>query len=115
MRLYHRKNEEWRIKAACRGMDVNLFFPEAGVHISQIRAIRAICESCSVKVECLESTLYSDMDLHGFFGGKSPRERRAIRSQEEWDLNPVRTTSTVYDDESAETLDLECENEKSLA
>ena len=115
MRLYDRRNEEWRSQAECRGMDVNLFFPEQGVDIKHIHAIKEICRSCQVKVECLESALNTEMDLYGFYGGKSARERRTIRSQREWDLNPIKATRAVHDDESTETLDLECENEKSLA
>ena len=115
MRIYDRRNEEWRLEALCRGMDTNVFFPELGVDIKHIRAIKEICGSCPVNVECLESALNTEMDLYGFYGGKSARERRTIRSQREWDRNPARTTRTIYDDESTETLDLECENEKSLA
>jgi len=115
MRLFNRKNEEWRLDAMCRGMDVNLFFPEQGVDVRQIHAIKEICESCSVKVECLESALNTEMDLYGFYGGKSARERRTIRSQREWDRNSARATSSLHDNESTETLDLECQNEKSLA
>lgn len=115
MRLYNHRNEEWRLQAECRGMDTNIFFPELGVDIKHIHAIKEICESCLVNVECLESALNTEMDLYGFYGGKSARERRTIRSQREWDRNSVRATRTIYDDESTETLDLECENEKSLA
>ena len=68
-----------------------------------------------VNVECLESALNTEMDLYGFYGGKSARERRTIRSKREWDRNSIRSTSTVYDDESTETLDLECQDEESLA
>jgi hypothetical protein len=115
MRLFDRKNEEWRLNAMCRGMDVNIFFPEVGVDVKHIHAIKEICGSCPVNVECLESALNTEMDLYGFYGGKSARERRTIRSQREWDRNSARTTSTIHDDESTETLDLECENKKSLA
>jgi WhiB family redox-sensing transcriptional regulator len=115
MRIYDRKNEEWRLKALCRGMDTNIFFPELGVDIKQIHAIKELCESCPVNVECLESALNTEMDLYGFYGGKSARQRRTIRSQREWDRNSVRTTSAIHDDESTEALDLECENEESLA
>jgi hypothetical protein len=115
MRIYDRKNEEWRIKASCRGMNVNIFFPEVGVDIKHIHAIKELCGSCPVNVECLESALNTEMDLYGFYGGKSARERRTIRSQREWDRNSARTTSAIHDDEPTETLDLECENEKSLA
>jgi WhiB family redox-sensing transcriptional regulator len=115
MRIYDRKNEEWRLEASCRGMDTNIFFPELGVDIKHIQAIKELCGSCPVNVECLESALNTEMDLYGFYGGKSARQRRTIRSQREWDRNPVRTTRTIHDDESTETLDLECENEKSMA
>lgn len=115
MRIYDRRNEEWRLEAVCRGMDVNIFFPELGVDIKHVHAIKEICGSCPVNVECLESALNTEMDLYGFYGGKSARERRTIRSQREWDRNSARATSSLHDNESTETLDLECQDEKSLA
>ena len=115
MKIYHHRNEEWRLEAVCRGLDTNIFFPELGVDIKHIHAIKAMCASCPVNVECLESALNTEMDLYGFYGGKSARERRTIRSQREWDRNSVRATRTVHDNESTETLDLECKNEESLA
>lgn len=57
----------WMEKAACRGMDVNLFFPPAGTNISQ--EIRDICGSCPVRPECFDYATRNNIDI-GIFGGE---------------------------------------------
>lgn len=108
-------NISWREKAACRGMDTNFFFPKLGVNAKQVREIKAICASCPVTVQCLDIALEQDIDNHGFFGGTSPNERRLIRSQARSARNKITFTSAVYDYESTQALDLECQNQKIMA
>ena len=69
----------WMDQAACRGVDPGLFFPERGARAAFDR-IRAICETCPVQVECLEYALEINTQ-HGFWGGKSERERRRMRRE----------------------------------
>lgn len=65
----------WRHDAACRGMDVDLFFP----HDNDWREAehgKAVCAVCPVADECLGENLY---EPYGVFGGTTPVERRALR------------------------------------
>lgn len=72
-------------QAACRGSDINLFYPNTayknsrgGSRFYQNKAI-TICSSCSVKDECLEYSLH--YEPCGVWGGKTEIERDIIRRQ----------------------------------
>ena len=41
----------WMLRAACRGMDPDLFFPERG-EITD--ACKTICRGCPVRLDCLD-------------------------------------------------------------
>ena len=62
----------WRKRAACRGVDPEVFYPvtdeEAGV-------AKAICSTCPVREACLEHAL-SAREREGSWGGATERERR---------------------------------------
>ena len=64
-------------QANCKGHDQDLFFPERGS--STIKA-KAICSECKVREECLEYAV-ERKERFGIWGGKSERERRAIRRE----------------------------------
>ncbi len=66
----------WYADAACARSDLPLaaFFPERGQSTTHAKAV---CATCSVRDECLELGLTQH---HGIWGGKSERERRAIRA-----------------------------------
>jgi len=63
--------------AACRGVDVNLFFPDRGENIA---TAKAVCMSCPVRAECLEFALVEVIKV-GLWGGTSERERRRLRRE----------------------------------
>ncbi len=69
---------EWHQRAACRGADPDLFFPDP----SSGRPVRALayCDGCQVRPECLAIALdagsHSDV---GVWGGTSVRQRRVLR------------------------------------
>lgn len=65
----------WRAEAACRGHDVELFFPTRS-DPSTYDAARAICSCCPVLTNCLEDHLAEQL---GMWGGTSPPERVALR------------------------------------
>jgi hypothetical protein len=67
--------QEWRDRAACRGEDVNLFFPEDGARCADAKAI---CAGCPVRVQCLMHAL-SFPERHGVWAGLAERERRNMR------------------------------------
>ena len=67
----------WYSDAECQKHDQDLFFPERGS--STVKA-KAICNSCPVINECLEFAV-ERKERFGIWGGKSERERRAIRKE----------------------------------
>ena len=67
----------WRERAACRGADLEVFFPGRG---ESAEPARQICALCPVRQPCLDYALSSGI-VHGIWGGLSERERRALRSR----------------------------------
>ncbi|QOL31715.1 WhiB family transcriptional regulator [Bifidobacterium eulemuris] len=51
-------NSDWWTRAACLGMDTDLFFPELGDTMGGVRAALDTCKDCPVSVECGR---YADM------------------------------------------------------
>ena len=66
----------WRELAACRGADLNLFFPERG---ESAGPARQVCAACPVRQPCLDYAITNRI-THGIWGGLTERERRALRS-----------------------------------
>ena len=70
----------WRNRAACLGVDPELFFPignsEPAFH--QIEETKAVCRRCEVVETCLSWALESGQDT-GVCGGLSEDERRALK------------------------------------
>lgn len=67
----------WWLKAACRGMDPDLFYSERADGASD-RAAKAVCARCPVVDECLDFGLY---EKFGIWGGTTEKKRRVIRRQ----------------------------------
>lgn len=61
---------EWHARAACRGGGPAIWYPERG---TSAEMALARCKACTVRAECLEA---GQSELHGVWGGMSPRERR---------------------------------------
>ncbi len=72
-----KKQLVWRQKAACRGVDPDIFYP---VSEEAAEEARAICRSCPVLETCLEWAL-SSRERDGVWGGATERERRRIIRQ----------------------------------
>jgi len=73
----------WRQQAACRGTDLDLFYPERG---KSAGPARQVCAACPVRQPCLEYAL-SNRIMSGIWGGQTERERRPLQSewvQAEW-------------------------------
>lgn len=66
----------WVDQARCKGMDVEVFFPKVGG--GGIPEAVLVCHDCPVRVPCLEYAL-SENITEGVWGGKTGRERKAIR------------------------------------
>jgi len=66
----------WRELAACRGTDLEVFFPERG---ESAGPARQVCARCPVRQPCLDYAITNRI-THGIWGGLTERERRALRS-----------------------------------
>lgn len=55
----------WQQEAACRGMDVSLFFPEQG---EKSTAAKRVCAACPVAAQCREFA--GQFHTYGVFGGE---------------------------------------------
>ena len=69
----------WRKRAACRGIDVEIFYPVTEDDADAAEA-KAICEDCPVRHACLEHAL-ANRERAGVWGGTTERERRRIVRQ----------------------------------
>ena len=74
-------DSNWRDRAACRGVDPELFFPESSdepLVRGQVAAAKAVCRVCPVRDRCLADALLRLP--HGIAGGLTGQERRRVRS-----------------------------------
>jgi WhiB family redox-sensing transcriptional regulator len=67
----------WRELAACRGTDLEVFFPKRG---ESADSARRICAACPVRRACLDYAI-SNRITDGIWGGLTGRERRAPQSR----------------------------------
>jgi WhiB family redox-sensing transcriptional regulator len=71
----------WQLAAACRGMDVEIFFHPASERRHQkqrrIDQAKVICNSCPVLEECRQHALRT-REPYGIWGGLSEEERAEI-------------------------------------
>jgi hypothetical protein len=72
------RHQDWRDRAACRGKDPALFFPEDGDSHSAAWA-RVICAGCPVRSECLQFAL-SSPERWGTWGGVSEQDRQGAKA-----------------------------------
>ncbi len=65
----------WRYRAACRGADLDVFFPGRG---ESAEPARRVCAGCPVRQPCLDYALSHGI-THGIWGGLTDRDRRSLR------------------------------------
>lgn len=65
----------WFERAACRGMDPDLWFPPRGRIYEEALVV---CDGCEVRYECL---VWGLRERLGVWGGRHDRQRRALRRQ----------------------------------
>jgi WhiB family redox-sensing transcriptional regulator len=70
-------NLAWRQRAACRGVDPDIFYPASD---EEAEVAKAICAQCPVREACLEYAL-ANRERDGVWGGATERERRRIIRQ----------------------------------
>lgn len=69
----------WMDLALCQETDPDAFFAEKG---EPTLPAKRVCRACPVQAQCLDYAVEHNI-LWGVWGGTSPRERRAIRRQQE--------------------------------
>jgi WhiB family transcriptional regulator, redox-sensing transcriptional regulator len=67
----------WRELAACRGTDLEVFFPGRG---ESAGPARQVCAACPVRQPCLDYAITNRI-THGIWGGLTERERRTLQSR----------------------------------
>jgi WhiB family redox-sensing transcriptional regulator len=65
----------WQDRAACRGMDPDIFYPARN---EPTKYARRVCQGCDVRDECLEAAL-AEPERFGIWGGFTEKERRLIK------------------------------------
>jgi WhiB family transcriptional regulator, redox-sensing transcriptional regulator len=70
-------NLSWRQRAACKGVDPDIFYP---VSDEDAEEAKAICAQCPVREACLEYAL-GNRERDGVWGGATERERRRMIRQ----------------------------------
>jgi len=90
------KPDQWRMQAACRDVDPDLFFPigATGMAVDQIDEAKRVCSMCPVSSACLEYALATNQDS-GVWGGTSEEERRSLRRQWLRQRRAAATTTAV--------------------
>jgi len=77
-----RSDDEWQVKAACRGPQAEVFFPPARVErkderVDRERAAKGICATCPVRRACLDYAIRI-REPHGIWGGLNEVERKQL-------------------------------------
>lgn len=70
-------SRDWIRRAACGGMDADVFYPVASGPDAFGEAER-VCRDCPVRAMCLEYALDND-EQYGMWGGMDPEERRRLK------------------------------------
>jgi WhiB family transcriptional regulator, redox-sensing transcriptional regulator len=70
----------WRLSAACRQVDPELFFPvgTTGPAIDQVGRAKGICQACPVREACLGWALRNQIAF-GIWGGTTEEDRQILR------------------------------------
>jgi WhiB family transcriptional regulator, redox-sensing transcriptional regulator len=81
-----RTEEEWQVKAACRGPQAAVFFPPPQFErkdekLAREARAKSICADCSVRQPCLEYAI-AIREPHGIWGGLNENERRQLVAPE---------------------------------
>ena len=85
-----REQENWRMRAACRHSNPELFFPEgtAGPALAAADLAKRTCGTCPVQAQCLNWALDHGAVV-GIWGGLSEGERRDFRYVRRIDPGPA--------------------------
>jgi WhiB family redox-sensing transcriptional regulator len=75
------EKELWREKAACKNLDINLFFPDTERQSALSRKnnlkVKSICKKCPVQTNCIAYAMDNQIE-YGMWGGFSSLERKEL-------------------------------------
>ncbi len=66
---------DWTQRAACRGVDTEIFYPASP---EQEAEALGICATCPVRAQCLDFAV-RNKETYGIWGGTTPEQRRRMR------------------------------------
>ena len=69
---------EWMTDAACAEVGGDAWFAEKSQWADVIQA-KLVCRRCPVREQCLSYALQNN-EMHGVWGGMSPKQRFALRT-----------------------------------
>ena len=77
-----RNDEDWQVRAACRGPQAVVFFPPSHFErkdekLEREQRAKEICKTCPVREPCLAYALRI-REPHGIWGGLNEIERRQL-------------------------------------
>ncbi|MCC5953476.1 MAG: WhiB family transcriptional regulator [Acidimicrobiia bacterium] len=77
--------QEWQLKAACRGPQAAVFFPPPHFErkdekFERETRAKGICTTCAVRTDCLEYAI-AIREPHGIWGGLNENERKQVMAQ----------------------------------
>lgn len=74
------RGEDWRVRAACRDKDPELFFPlgSSVPALAQEAEAKAVCARCPSRAACLDFAQQQEI-ADGIFGGLTDGDRRQAR------------------------------------
>lgn len=70
------ERSKWSRESNCQGLNPDMFILEKG---ERRKDAQKVCDGCKVNLECLDFAL-QHQSVKGFWGGKTEKERIAIRS-----------------------------------
>ncbi|MGH9278484.1 MAG: WhiB family transcriptional regulator [Acidimicrobiales bacterium] len=76
-----RPTDGWLVRAACRALPTELFFPAGELDeqaVEQAEEAKSVCSGCPVQGACLEYAIATNQP-YGIWGGANASERRSIR------------------------------------
>lgn len=78
-------DQDWQLQAACRGLDVALFYSNEEADVA---AALQVCARCPVREQCLEVAMLQ-REAFGTWGGTTEAERRRIFRRERRRAKPA--------------------------
>lgn len=79
-------NDDWRDRAACRGVNQSLFFPTVSDR-ANLEIATALCNACVVRDTCATVAM-SNGERHGFWAGQTSSQR--LSRERRWHGTPAR-------------------------